>query len=193
MPSPRLWPVNIPRFAQYSRIYEMGRSPPVRSPISPRSRPRVMFYEDSFDLVDAGFFSMFSYPFVHGDPAKALRNPNSLVIREEVARKYFGDENPIGKTLTFNNRQDLVVSGVIRVPANSHLRPDFVALLDRHSRRGLELAGSLLRSPGSRRRPWLPSARRSQDRSTRIFPSACPGPSRSAFSPSPRSIWVSAG
>ena len=88
-----------------------------------------MFYENSFDLVDAGFFSRFSYPFVHGDPAKALLNPDSLVIREEVSRKYFGDENPIGKILTFNNRQDLVVSGVIRIPANSYLQPDFVAPL----------------------------------------------------------------
>jgi len=118
-----------PEIAQYSRIYEMGISTCSFS-YQPKDKPRIMFYEDSFDLVDSGFFSMFSFPFVHGDPEKALLNADSLVIREEVARKYFGDENPIGKTLIFNNREGLVISGVIRIPANSHLRPDFIARLD---------------------------------------------------------------
>jgi putative ABC transport system permease protein len=47
-----------------------------------------------------------------------------------VARKYFGEENPTGKILTFNNREGLVISGVIRIPSNSHLQPDFLARLD---------------------------------------------------------------
>jgi putative ABC transport system permease protein len=118
-----------PEIRLYSRIYELGTITTCSFSYLPENGLRVMNYEDSVNLVDAGFFSMFSYPFVHGDPAEALRNPNSLVIRDEAARKYFGDGDPVGKKLTFNNRQDFIVSGVIRVPANSHFRPDFVALL----------------------------------------------------------------
>jgi putative ABC transport system permease protein len=119
---------DYPEIIHYSRIFELGITTCSFS-YQPESGPRVMFYEDSVDLVDPDFFSMFSYPFLYGDPATALRNPNSLVIREEVAQKYFGEQNPVGMKLTFNNRQDFVVSGVVRVPANSHLRPDFIGLL----------------------------------------------------------------
>jgi len=118
-----------PEIRQYSRIFKLGTISTCSFSYQPANAPRMMFYEDSVNLVDAGFFAMFSYPFVHGDPAAALQDPNSLVIRDEAARKYFGDENPVGKKMTLNDRQDLVVSGVIHVPANSHFRPDFIAPL----------------------------------------------------------------
>lgn len=120
---------DYPEILRYSRIFRRGAITTCSFSYQPESGDRIMFYEDSVDLVDAGFFSMFSYPFVHGDPATALREPNSLVIRDEAARKYFGDGDPVGKKMTFNDRQDFVVSGVIHVPANSHFRPDFVAPL----------------------------------------------------------------
>ncbi len=118
-----------PEIRGYSRIFRMGMITTCSFSYLPENGLPVMHYEDSVNLVDAGFFSMFSYPFVHGDPAGALQSPNSLVISDEAAKKYFGDQNPLGKKLTFNNRQDFVVSGVIHVPANSHFRPDFVAPL----------------------------------------------------------------
>jgi putative ABC transport system permease protein len=120
---------DYPEVLQYSRIYRMGAITTCSFSYQPETGPQVMRYEDSVNLVDAGFFSMFSYPFVQGDPAGALRNPDSLVIRDEAARKYFGDDDPVGKKLTFNNRRDFVVSGIIHVPANSHFRPDFIARL----------------------------------------------------------------
>jgi putative ABC transport system permease protein len=85
-----------------------------------------MAYEESVNLVDPGFFSLFSFPFVLGDPATALESPNAVVIRDEAARKYFGDDDPVGRRLTLNNRRDLVVTGVMRIPRTAHLRPDFV-------------------------------------------------------------------
>jgi putative ABC transport system permease protein len=118
-----------PEIRDYTRIYEMGTLTTCSFSYQPGNGPRVMHYEDSVDLVDPGFFAMFSFPFIQGDPATALRDRNAVVIRDEAARRYFGDENPLGKKLTFNNREDLVVSGVIRVPSGSHLRPDFVAPL----------------------------------------------------------------
>jgi len=118
-----------PEIRQYSRIYRLGAISTCSFAYEPESGPKAMSYETSVCLVDPDFFSMFSFPFVGGDREAALRNPDSIVIRDEAARKYFGDENPVGKRLTFNNRQDLVVSGVIRIPPNAHLRPDFVAPL----------------------------------------------------------------
>jgi putative ABC transport system permease protein len=120
---------DYPEILQYSRIFRLGAISTCSFSYQPASGNRIMHYEDSVNFVDPGFFSMFTYPFVQGDPAGALREPNSLVIRDEAAKKYFGDENPLGKKLTFNNLQDFIVSGIIHVPANSHFRPDFVAPL----------------------------------------------------------------
>jgi ABC-type antimicrobial peptide transport system permease subunit len=72
---------------------------------------------------------MFSFPFVFGDPETALQSPNSLVITDKVAAKYFGHDNPLGKTLTLNNGQDFIVSGVIQIPSRSHLQLDFISSL----------------------------------------------------------------
>jgi putative ABC transport system permease protein len=73
---------------------------------------------------------MFSYDFAAGNPKTVLTNPNSVVITEEAAHKYFGDENPMGKVLRWNNTRDLEVTGIIKkVPYNSHLQFDFMASL----------------------------------------------------------------
>lgn len=86
------------------------------------------FYERHFFFVDPNVFDVFTIPFLQGDPKKSLQNPNSIVITEETARKYFGDENPLGKTFTFNNTLDLEVTGVVQnLPSNSTLKFDFLA------------------------------------------------------------------
>jgi ABC-type antimicrobial peptide transport system permease subunit len=125
---PPLLAAAYPEIRDYTRIYELGQTTCSFS-YQPEDGPRVIFYEDFVGLVDRPFFSMFSFPFVHGDPASALENPNSLVIREEIAAKYFGDENPLGKKLTFNGRQDLIVTGVVRIPPNSQIQLDFISPL----------------------------------------------------------------
>jgi len=88
------------------------------------------FYEEAFFSVDPAFFEMFSFNFIKGDPATVLSDKRALVITEALAKKYFGDEAPIGKTLNWNNWQNYQVTGVLRdVPENSHLQFDF---LDSH-------------------------------------------------------------
>ena len=73
---------------------------------------------------------MFTYDFAAGNPKTVLTNPNSLVITQEAAHKYFGDEDPMGKVLRWNNTRDLEVTGIIKkVPYNSHLQFDFMASL----------------------------------------------------------------
>ncbi len=81
--------------------------------------------ETRFLIVDAAFFDIFSFPFVHGTPTRALADPNSIVIRDTMAEKYFAGEDPIGKVLNLSGRADLVVSGVIHIPDESEFQYDF--------------------------------------------------------------------
>jgi putative ABC transport system permease protein len=72
-------------------------------------------------IADPSFFTMFTFPFVKGDPKTALDGPRSIVVTESLARTFFGDEDPMGKLLTVA-RDPYTVTGVIRdVPENSHL------------------------------------------------------------------------
>jgi putative ABC transport system permease protein len=113
-----------------TRIFELGAIRTCSFRHQSPGRPPAQFYESQVVLVDPAFFSMFSFPFKSGSPETALQTPSSVVISEGAAARYFGSENPLGKSLTFNSRADLTVTGVVRVPANSHLRFDFVASLD---------------------------------------------------------------
>ena len=86
------------------------------------------FYNDGILLVDPAFFRMFTYRFVEGSPQAALADKNSIVITRKTAAKFFGNEDPIGKILRFNNRQDLLVSAVVEDPPhNSEILFDAVA------------------------------------------------------------------
>ncbi len=77
--------------------------------------------EDDFFFADSDMFKVFSFPMVQGNPETALTEPNSLVLTESTAKKYFGDEDPIGKTLNYENQVDMKVTGVVKdVPSNSH-------------------------------------------------------------------------
>lgn len=73
------------------------------------------------------FFKIFTFPAIAGDPIAALQEPGSVIITERTAKKFFGDENPLGKTLRHNNLHDLKVAAVLRnLPANSSLKFDVV-------------------------------------------------------------------
>ena len=83
----------------------------------------IKYGEDIFNeaggLADPEIFEIFTIPFIKGDPQTALSDPNSIVLTQNLAEKYFGDEEPIGKTLIINNDENFVVSGVIKnIPAN---------------------------------------------------------------------------
>ncbi len=86
------------------------------------------FYEDRFFYADPEVFEVFSFPLLRGDPERALVDPYTVLITDATARKYFGDDDPIGKTLKLNNRSDYRVTGILRnLPHNSHLKFDFLA------------------------------------------------------------------
>jgi len=85
------------------------------------------FNERDFVAVDPSFLKMFSFPLVEGDISTALTEPHTILITEETAARYFGDEDPIGKVLAYNNNIDFKVTGVLKnVHHNSHVQFDFL-------------------------------------------------------------------
>ncbi len=89
------------------------------------------FYEDRVQAVDPSFLRVFTFPLRQGDAETALNQPRALILTESMARKYFGLEDPMGRTVTLNGQFDLSVTGVMKdVPANSTLQHDFLVPLE---------------------------------------------------------------
>ncbi len=85
------------------------------------------FYEDKVYYVDSDFFKMFSFKILKGNSVKPFTNMNDIVISRRIALKYFGKEDPIGKTLISNNKHEYTVSAVIEnMPSNSHMQMDIL-------------------------------------------------------------------
>ncbi len=85
----------------------------------------TIYYERKVIWAEPDLFKMFSIPLAAGDQSTALAEPYSMVISEDLAFKYFGDEDAIGKAVNLDNRWDFTVTGVMKnIPTNSHLRPD---------------------------------------------------------------------
>jgi putative ABC transport system permease protein len=81
-----------------------------------------VFYENNFYLADPEIFQVFTIPLKYGNAETALNRPSTVLVAEETARKYFADEDPVGKILNIND-QDYEVSGVMQdLPHNSHLK-----------------------------------------------------------------------
>ena len=80
------------------------------------------FREDRLAFVDSNFFQLFTLPLLLGDAKTALQQPNSVVITRALAQKYFGSDDPLGKTLFLKDQKaSLKVTGMIdKVPVNSH-------------------------------------------------------------------------
>ncbi len=102
------------------------------------------FKDGNFAFVDPNFFKVFTLPLIKGDIKTALQQTNTVVITQELATKYFGSENPIGKVLTLGDKDLYKVTGVIeKVPANSHFHFD--------------LFGTMLSEAGAKSDSWMES------------------------------------
>jgi putative ABC transport system permease protein len=89
------------------------------------------FFEERIAYVDPHFFEVFSYTLIQGNPNKALEAPYSIILTRDMAEKYFGDDNPLGKKLKLNNRYDYSVTGIMEnFPENSHIKLDFLCSIE---------------------------------------------------------------
>ncbi|HEC42647.1 MAG TPA: ABC transporter permease [Bacteroides sp.] len=83
--------------------------------------------ETGFFLVDSTVFEMFNFPLLVGDPKTVLSRPNVMVITESAAKRYFGEENPVGKSLRLNEQLDLEITGILKdIPTQSHFTFEFL-------------------------------------------------------------------
>jgi len=89
------------------------------------------FKEDYVAWADAELFEIFSFKFKQGSYENSLQQPGTAVINEKIARKYFGNEDPIGKILKVGNEYDYLITGVIEdIPQNSHFTFDIFMTLE---------------------------------------------------------------
>ena len=103
-----------PEITSYTRIHRPWNSILV-------AREDQKFYEKKIIYADSGFFKTFDFKVLQGDPENLLTRPYTMVLTRSMAKKYFGDEDPAGKTLSVNNRHDYEITGILEdPPRNSH-------------------------------------------------------------------------
>jgi putative ABC transport system permease protein len=110
----------------YGEVEQLVRVMPDDNEMVEYKDKRIL--EAGFGWVDHNFFDVFNFKLLEGNPREALKGPNKVVISESTARKYFGDEDAIGKVFHVNDGQfDIQVSGVMAdMPSNSHFHFDFL-------------------------------------------------------------------
>lgn len=95
----------------------------------------IVFFKESFLFVDSSFFQLFPFELLQGRPDKVFESRKSIVITERMARKLFGTEDPIGKTVkaNYHGRRSFVVTGILKdIPVNSSLQFDLLSLDDKN-------------------------------------------------------------
>ena len=102
-----------------------------------------MFRGKECFFADPSFFDIFSFELIQGDPKTALLEPNSLVLTATTAKTLFGDKNPIGKEVLFENFKTFYVTGVIKdPPKQSHIQFDILGSLSTMINWGLDVYGN---------------------------------------------------
>ncbi len=110
---------------EFADVITATRMRPVRQEILLTHEDQRIYIPNGI-RADSAFFSIFDYTFIHGDPKTALKEDNAVVLTEETAFKFFGNENPMDKIIRYDDRRDCIVRGVIENPkGNSHFSADF--------------------------------------------------------------------
>jgi len=106
---------DFPEVVDFTRLFTFDGDPKVRF-------EEKVFIEENFYYVDSTFFNVFTAPVVYGNPEKMLSRPYTVVLTEEIARKYFGNEDPVGKLVQVGQEEtNYEVTGVVKAfPESSH-------------------------------------------------------------------------
>src|SRR5271154_765711 len=108
---------DFPDIQKITRLYPNGTTPM-------RYREKL-FNEKDVYFADENLFDVFTVKVTEGNPKTALTVPFTVMLSEEMAKKYFGNEDPMNKSIRFNNQFNLKVSGVYKAfPANAHMHPN---------------------------------------------------------------------
>lgn len=113
----------VPGITAGARIFQPQSNSWIETPVGKFNDP-VMY-------ADPAILGIFSFPLAQGDAATALNERNAMVLSRQAAEKYFGSEDPIGKTITIDLDTDFIVTGILaEVPQNSSYRPDILLNLE---------------------------------------------------------------
>ena len=97
-------------------------------------------FDQEMAFADPAFLKIFTYPLERGNPDDALNEPNSIVMTKETAAKYFGTEDPIGKSIIINDSLNLKVTGILKdIPGNSHLKLEAIIPFEFQKKLGRDL------------------------------------------------------
>lgn len=119
--------------AEYPQVETAARLIPAGRPLVRRREKNI--YQEGFMFADENLFDILTIPFLRGTKEGALTRPRTLVLSEELAKKYFGDEDPLGLSLQIN-RTDFEVTGVVAdAPTNTHVKYGMIASLATLARR----------------------------------------------------------
>ncbi|HCW08500.1 MAG TPA: ABC transporter permease [Cytophagales bacterium] len=114
---------NFPEVLRFTRFFPTSGIMSYNSP----AHGVVSFREEKMQITDSSSFEVFDIHLVEGDKMQALTGPNKVVISTNAAKRYFGNENPITKTISWDGNRNLEVTGVFEsLPQNSHLKFDFM-------------------------------------------------------------------
>lgn len=121
---------DIPDLEQVTRIFSMGETT-VRVGVEDNA---TLYTEDKFFYAEDNFFTVFQFPFVKGNPSKALSEPNSVILTVSTAHRYFGDDEAMGKTVDIKRNDGTyspcTVTGIVAdLPTRSHLQFDMLTSL----------------------------------------------------------------
>jgi putative ABC transport system permease protein len=111
--------------ADYPQLENSARILPTSSRLVKRGD--IVFYEDRFMYADQELFDVLTIPFVQGNSPEALIRPQTLVISQRMAQKYFGIANALGKTLEIDQREYEITGVVADSPENTHVKYDLMA------------------------------------------------------------------
>ncbi len=118
---PRLYADHPELIERYCRWFDF-QDPQHSLKVGDSLSTNKLFTESGLYLVDSTVFELFGYPLLVGDPRTALTQPGSIVLSQDLAEKYFGDEDPMGQMMKWDNSLDVQVTGVLGdIPRNSHI------------------------------------------------------------------------
>jgi putative ABC transport system permease protein len=110
---------SFPEVEDYCRLRPLQMA----NPKGPVRYGDVTIEETGVYWADANFFSFFSFPLLHGDPETVLKEQFTAAVSETTAKKYFGNTDPIGKTIRVGQKAEVTITGVFKdVPANNHIK-----------------------------------------------------------------------
>jgi putative ABC transport system permease protein len=117
---------NFPEVLHAARVFKHGR-------VDVSSDANKRFTENRFYFADPDFLKIFTFPLIEGNPDSVLNEPFTTLVSRTAAKKYFGNRDPIGETISVNSQWEYLITGIFEdTPENSHLHFDFLASFSSH-------------------------------------------------------------